>query len=315
MATEKWPAGHFYSVIPDLGNVAAVGDSDEQYMNINYNDESHLTILSELPDVLKDYHFELPGLHELTERAAIITRTSAQQTDDEARGVFRYYQINNSFEWMDGRMLFYFIKTRKPKRIIEVGSGWSTLLMHNTIEQCGLSTTVTCIEPYPVPWLTAMAARGKIELITEKLEHVGTAPFEALEANDICFIDSSHVVKVGSDCLFYINKVFPTLQKGVLVHVHDIFLPFEYPADWHKEGRFWNEQYFLYAFLMDNKRFRVVFGNTYATRFAELKHLQQGCYEGRMLQGHPVDVPFGGGSLWIEVIGPPNAVAAKSNST
>ena len=203
---------------------------------------------------------------------------------------------------MDARMLFYFIKMHKPKKIIEIGSGWSTLLMYNTIKQFDLDTKIICIEPYPLPWLLAMQKEGIIELHVSNLQDTNLELFKSLSKNDICFIDSSHVVKYDSDCLYYINKIFPILKKDVLIHIHDIFLPYEYPECWYKEGRFWNEQYFVYAFLMNNDKFKVKFGNTYATKFSKLLDIQKDSYEFKVVKNIDKTKAFGGGSLWLQVM-------------
>ena len=95
------------------------------------------------------------------------------------------------------------------------------------------------------------------------------------------FIDSSHACKINSDVLFYLINILPNLKKGVLVQINDIFLPDDYPLDWIKDGRFWNEQYFLYTYLYGNKNVKVKFSNAYAiNNFKELLDVvQEGCYE------------------------------------
>ena len=300
MINEKWEQGHFYSVLPDIKEDSNI-TSQEIFTNIEYNDKSHEEILDTLEDELSEYNFPIPGINEETDINIIIDKCAEERDLNLSGNIFNYFQINNSFEWMDGRMLFYFIKTHKPKKIIEIGSGWSTLLMYNTIKKFNLDTKITCIEPYPNPILLGMQKEGLIELNISNLQDNNLELFSHLEKNDICFIDSSHVVKYNSDCLYYINKIFPILKKNVLIHIHDIFLPFEYPKMWYKEGRFWNEQYFIYAFLMNNNKFKIKFGNSYASKFQKLFDIQKNSYEFKVIKELDKTKPFSGGSLWLEV--------------
>lgn len=300
MINEKWEQGHFYSVLPDIKEDSNIS-SQEIFTNIDFNDKSHEEILDTLEDELLEYNFPIPGINEETDTNIIIDKCAEERDLNLSRNIFNYFQINNSFEWMDGRMLFYFIKTYKPKKIIEIGSGWSTLLMYNTIKKFNLDTKIICIEPYPNPILLGMQKEGLIELNISNLQDNNLELFSQLKKNDICFIDSSHVVKYNSDCLYYINKIFPILKKDILIHIHDIFLPFEYPKMWYKEGRFWNEQYFIYAFLMNNNKFKIKFGNSYASKFQKLFDIQKNSYEFKVIKELDKTKPFSGGSLWLEV--------------
>ena len=300
MIKEQWEQGHFYSVLPEIKKNVKINDNKEIFTNIDYNDKSHLEIIANLKEELKDYKFHVPSINNQTPRDKIINVCAKHRDINLNNNIFNYYQINNTFEWMDGRMLFYFIKNKKPNTIIEIGSGWSTLLMYNTIKQFNLNTKIICIEPYPLPWLLAMENKGLIELNQTKLEEININIFDQLNKNDICFIDSSHVVKYNSDCLFYINKIFPRLKDEVLIHIHDIFLPYEYPESWYKEGRFWNEQYFVYAFLMNNNKYKIQFANTYATKFPQLLDVLKDSYEFKVLKDLDKSKAFGGGSLWLK---------------
>ncbi|MEJ2618154.1 MAG: hypothetical protein P8Z35_24570, partial [Ignavibacteriaceae bacterium] len=91
--------------------------------------------------------------------------------------------------------------------------------------------------------------------------------YKSLNEGDILFVDSSHIVKLGSDVNFIISEVFPILKKGVIVHIHDIFYPFQYPQKWFMEGRAWNEAYFIKAFLQYNDTFSILFFNNFMQRF------------------------------------------------
>ena len=211
---------------------------------------------------------------------------------------------------MDGRknIILLFAKNN-PKKIIEIGSGNSTLLMYNTKKKFNLDIEIICIEPYPEEstditsdnnWLKTLAKKGEITLIEKNLENVNVKLFKELGENDMLFIDSTHVAKLDSDVMYYFTKLFPLLNTGVMIHIHDIFFPYDYPLDWLKEGRFWNEQYFLYVFLQFNTKFKIQFCNSYALhKFGDkLKDIQKNSYEFR---NGIVSEAFGGGSIWLKV--------------
>jgi len=218
----------------------------------------------------------------------------------ERQQQLKYTLMNDSFEWMDSRLLYYFLQKNKPQKIIEIGSGNSTLLIYNTKQMHNLDLEIICIEPYPSYYLKELHKIKEITLIEDKIENVDLSIFKTLTSNDILFIDSSHVLKLDSDVMYYFTKIFPLLQKDVLIHVHDIFLPYDYPLDWLKQGRFWNEQYFLYVFLQYNTKFKIKFSNTYA-KFkysTSLRNIQKNTYE---IKNKFVQGVFAGGSIWIVV--------------
>ena len=152
------------------------------------------------------------------------------------------------------------IRHFKPQRIIEVGSGYSTLMSLNAIaankkETAEYNCGFTCIEPYEIPWLETLAVKLN-RIPVEKLE---PAYFQQLEENDILFIDSSHMIRPQGDVLFEFLQVLPVLKKGVIIHMHDIFTPKDYPDEWILEShRMWNEQYLLEAFLTNNDSFEII---------------------------------------------------------
>ena len=160
----------------------------------------------------------------------------------------------------DAEIYYNIVRTRKPRRIIEIGSGNSTLMALEAIaanrrEDASYECRVTCIEPYEMPWLEATG----VEVVRERVEQVDLARFAELSANDILFIDSSHVIRPHADVLREFNEILPILADGVLVQIHDIFTPRDYPEAWLRaERRLWNEQYLLEAFLAFNTRFRVL---------------------------------------------------------
>jgi hypothetical protein len=162
------------------------------------------------------------------------------------------------------------IRHFKPRRVIEIGSGMSTVLTAEAIrknELEGRSCLFTAIEPFPAKFLSHIP--GLTELLQTKVQRVPLERFCSLEANDILFIDSSHVVKIGGDVVYEYLEIIPRLKPGVLVHCHDIFLPAEYPKQWVMTNRiFWTEQYLLQAFLTHNRAFEILL----AASFLHLRH-------------------------------------------
>ena len=230
MISELWQPGHFYSVIPNI--TEDYNNEDKKFLNLDFNDGSHKSILNEINNYLVNFDKEF-GHIDVSER----------------QNNLQYTLLNGQFEWMDARLLHYFLQKNKPKKIIEIGSGNSTLLTYNTKLMFNLDIDIICIEPYPSDYLKKLNDTCKITLIQSCLENVDLNIFTTLTENDILFIDSSHVLKLDSDVMFYFTKIFPLLNKNVLIHIHDIFFPYDYPLAWLKQGRFWNEQYFLYVFF------------------------------------------------------------------
>jgi hypothetical protein len=171
---------------------------------------------------------------------------------------FRYQ--NNWFGPGDAEALYSMIRHAKPQRIIEIGCGQSTLVAHFAIadamaEDPQYQCQQICYEPFENPWLDDLG----IEVIRKQIERTELAPFRSLSAGDIVFIDSSHVLRPMGDVEFEFLHILPILPKGVIVHVHDIFSPRDYPAKWlNEDRRFWNEQYLLEAFLSFNKEFEII---------------------------------------------------------
>lgn len=181
----------------------------------------------------------------------------AQLTAPEAgRPAFRYDA--GGYGSGDADALYAMLRHLKPARMIEVGSGNSTLvaaraLARNAVD--GQACEHICIEPYEKPWLESVGAK----VIREKVESLGVGFFDQLQAGDVLFIDSSHVIRPFGDVLTLYQAVIPRLAKGVIVHAHDIFTPFDYPETWLRaERRLWNEQYLLEAMIAHSPRYRVL---------------------------------------------------------
>lgn len=185
---------------------------------------------------------------------------SIDKQKSHAPGRPSFYINNGAFGPGDADLYYLMIRNLKPKRIIEIGSGFSTLLALEAVKKNaaeGVHTKLICIEPYETAWLDTC---NEIELIRKRLEELDLSFFSQLEENDILFIDSSHIIQPDNDVLYEYLRLLPALNKGVLIHVHDIFSPRNYRQEWiTEEVRFWNEQYLLEAFLYYNQSFSVVF--------------------------------------------------------
>lgn len=177
--------------------------------------------------------------------------------EDPGTGGFHYN--NGMFESGDAELWYSMIRHRKPRMIVEVGSGMSThlaraALRKNAEEVPGYSCRHVCIEPFEAPWLEGAG----VETIRKRVEEVDMALFEALGPEDFLFIDSSHVIRPQGDVLFLYLTVLPRLRSGVTIHAHDIFTPRDYPSAWLLERKWlWNEQYLLEAVLTENTRLEV----------------------------------------------------------
>jgi hypothetical protein len=180
--------------------------------------------------------------------------------DSRNDGSVHFHYRNGSFEILDAECYHGIIRSLKPKQILEVGSGFSTLLALEAIrknkeENSDYHCLLTCIEPYERPFLDSL----EVTLMRQKVEDIPFEHFQALQSGDILFIDSSHVIRPGGDVLHLILGVLPRLQRGVWVHVHDIFLPNDYPLQWlSREFRLWNEQYLLEAFLLAGEQYEIM---------------------------------------------------------
>lgn len=179
---------------------------------------------------------------------------------------YQYYLNNGSFESVDAEIAYCMIRHFKPKIFFEIGSGNSTYLAAQAIlknrqdhNDCDL---IAC-EPYPNNTLKA-GFPGLSRLMESNVQNVSLSEFSRLRENDILFIDSSHVLGIDSDVRYEFLELIPRLNKGVIVHVHDIFLPAEYPREWiMDEHCFFNEQYLLQAFLMFNNSFEVLWAGSF----------------------------------------------------
>lgn len=224
---------------------------------------------------------------------------------DELRGIPRdpagdggpFYR-NGFFESGDAEILYSLLRLFKPRRVVEVGSGFSTLFARraveaNTREDPTYVCEHVCIEPYRAPWLERTGA----QVVRERVEDCDLAVFDKLGSNDVLFIDSSHVVRPRGDVLWLYLELIPRLAEGCLVHVHDIFTPRDYPAQWVRtERRLWNEQYLVEALLSGGDRLEVLLALNFL-QHASPAALHAAC---PVLAEEPAREP---GSLWLRVRG------------
>ncbi len=218
---------------------------------------------------------ELPGIRMNEDRQlALLQRLAAAYRDEYSRFPLeptaephRYFVNNGGYESVDGEMLYSMIRDIKPRRIFEIGSGNSTYVAADAVLRNAAEGAPECqliaFEPYPNDVLRA-GFPGLSSLVGTLAQDIPLSRFDELEADDILFIDSSHVLKIGSDVQYLFLEVLPRLRTGVVVHVHDIFLPAEYREEWlRKQHWFWNEQYLLQAFLAFNNAFDVLWAASY----------------------------------------------------
>jgi len=236
---------HFYEPIPDTRNLKkTLWKKDRFLTGINYQDKKQIELLSFFSKNYKKEYMALPA---------------------EKKGS-GYYVKNGMFESVDGEILYCMVRRFKPQQVVEAGSGFTTFLIDKALNE-NKTGSLTIIDPYPDE-IFKHGGIGKHKVIRDKIENVPLASFEKLKANDVLFIDSSHVVKTGSDAQYEFMEILPRLKKGVIIHVHDIFLPSEYPMRQIVENHvFWNEEYMLYAFMQYNDYFEVLWGGSFMHLF------------------------------------------------
>jgi len=274
-----FPPGHFYSPICDPSDLlrrqdvlwpqAPPQEREPEDPSIDYNIARQLELLARMAPYVPEIDFPI----------------------DPPADPTRYYYRNDQYPCLDAEVLFCMIRHTSPAKIVEVGSGFSTLIMAEVNRRFYDSTLeIACIEPYPRQFLID-GVPGVSQLIRQPVQSVSPSVFDFLTAGDILFIDSSHVSKTGSDVNHLLFNILPFLKEGVYVHFHDIFLPDEYPKRWAiEEGRNWNEQYLVRAFLQFNSAFEIVWGS----------YLMITRYPTRTVSTFPRCQELGaGGSLWL----------------
>lgn len=248
MELQRWrtwqPPGHFYSPIPSIEEVT------QHASKIFAIDRTSIGAV----------HLNKARQSKLLEQFSLLYK-EIPFTENPAEGL-RYYFGNGYFSYADGVTLFCMLRHIRPKRVIEVGSGFSSALMLDTNDRfLDRAINFTFIEPNPERLESVIldTDRANINILRQSVQSTPISVFRELQANDILFIDSSHVSKTGSDVNFLLFEILPILTPGVHVHFHDVFYPFEYPKEWIYEGVAWNEAYLLRAFLQYNRTFEIEF--------------------------------------------------------
>ena len=187
-------------------------------------------------------------------------------SEDEDEGSSSYHYNNGFFEGVDAEMAYSFVRKYRPAHIVEVGGGFSTRVMaaalRANLAERGMPAELLTIDPFP-DRLPDSDLDGRMKVIPKPVQQVPPTIFAALQKDDILFLDSSHVVSIGSDVVYEYLDILPRLQSGVVVHVHDVFLPSDYPREAVlKNLCFWSEQYLLQAFLAFNAEFEVLWSSS-----------------------------------------------------
>lgn len=231
---------HFYGPIPQTSQLPS----------------DFFTRRSSLPGVEMRIDGQLAWMSRWLLKEAELRALPAGPSDDPAR----FTHANLNFNHACANVLYTILRDRRPARMIEVGSGHSTLLTAEALSLNGAEGApcqFIAYEPFPPEFLRG-GIPGLHAVVPCKAQDIPLDAFMALEDGDILFIDSSHVLKAGSDVQYLYLEVIPRLARGVWVHVHDIFLPWDYPSEWVVEDyRFWTEQYLLQAFLAFNRAWQV----------------------------------------------------------
>ncbi len=245
------PPGHFYSPVPSL-------------VEIEERAEQIFAVRHDLPGITLSPEEQLGFLATLAPLARDLDLPKQQVSE------WRYWLDNPNFGPGDASVFGAMLRHLRPRRYVEVGSGWSTALALDVNERwLNNETKIAAIEPHPAQLKDLIWEGDQIEIVGKHVQDIPIEYFTCLEDGDVLFIDGSHVVKVGSDTHYLITRVLPVLQPGVFVHIHDIFWPFEYPREWIEGGRAWNEAYLLHAFLLFNSAFRIELFNNWFTAVAD----------------------------------------------
>jgi hypothetical protein len=268
--------GHFYSPIVNVDEVREVFKTRGDSINppaINISMDAHAELWKKLLPYLNDIPFP------------------EEKTDE-----YRYFFKNPAFSYGDGSILHAMLRCFRPRRLVEVGCGYSSACAVDTIDRyLDGKVDVEFVEPYP-DLLIRLLGEELAKRYTIHVCFVQKADmqiFNSLEDGDFLFIDSSHVIKTGSDVCHELFNILPTLKPGVFIHFHDIFWPFEYGQDWVlKENRSWNEIYGLRAFLMYNESFEIVFHNDFFVKTC--RNLVQ--------ESYPTMLKNSGGSIWLRKV-------------
>jgi predicted O-methyltransferase YrrM len=270
-----WPPGHYYSPIPSIKDIKQreheiFASPLHGIPGIDLNEEMQRDLFVELSRYYNEHPFIEGKMAKL-----------------------RYSSDNDYYSCSEAIFLYCMMRHVQPARIVEIGSGYSSAAILDTNELF-FDNTITCtfVEPYPEERLKTLirpADRHIINIVEQPLQNLDVKAFSSLDANDILFIDTTHVSKIDSDVNHLFFRILPCLASGVYIHFHDIFYPFEYPKEWIYQGRAWNEAYLLRAFLQYNNAFKVMFFNSF---FAQI-------YQDNLRLKMPLCAETPGTSIWL----------------
>ncbi len=266
------PPGHFYSPLPSNEEIArafARGGFGPPFSAVDLNEAGQFARIERFAG----YHADQPF-------------------PEEPVPGRRFHLGNNSYGHYDAIMLYAMLREAQPRRVIEVGSGFSSAAMLDVSEHVlARPIEFTFIDPDMIRLRPLLRADDltRCTLIERCVQDVPLETFAALEANDVLFIDSSHVSKIGSDVNRIFFDILPVLAPGVLIHIHDVTGNLEPPRGWLEEGRAWNEQYVLRAFLMYNPAYRI---ELFTSWLLNMRHAW-------FIEHMPLCARGGGGQLWL----------------
>ena len=272
-----FPPGHFYSPLPSREEIARAferGGFGPPFPGVDLNEAGQQARLERFAESYKTQPFP-----------------------EEPIAGRRFHLNNHSYGYYDAIMLYLMLREAGTRRVIEVGSGFSSALMLDANDHAfGKTMSFTFIDP-DMSRLRPLLREGDHErctLIERCVQDVPLATFQSLQANDVLFIDSSHVSKIGSDVNWIFFNILPVLAPGVLIHIHDVAGVLEYPRDWLETGRAWNEQYLLRAFLMHNSAYRIELFTSW------LRNHHKAWFAEHM----PLCMVGGGGQMWLRKLAP-----------
>jgi predicted O-methyltransferase YrrM len=216
---------------------------------------------------LEQHRQDLRATADVDAQEAFVVSLLDEYRDEIASGLgaFGYGQGRTQMPRVDADVLYAMVRRQRPRRVIEIGSGSSTAVIAAALHRNALDgapSSFTSIDPYAQPLLTGRPHDDvQFAHLGQPVQDVALDRWRELEAGDVLFVDSSHVFKPGSDVEYEFLSVYPALQRGVLVHLHDIFFPGDYPLEWTVgRSQWWNEQHVLAAVLENSDRFEVVAG-------------------------------------------------------
>ncbi len=253
----------------------------------------HLQLYDIINSFRENYAEILRGMLEYQNAFFNISENSIPANAPKGNGIVSPLQYNNGFlPALDIMAIYTMLARLKPAQYIEVGSGNSTKVAYKAIQEQKLTTKITSIDPYPRAEIDQLADT----IIRKPFETIDYTFIKTLKPRDILFIDNSHRVLPNSDAMVFFMEILPQLPSGVVVHIHDIYLPYDYPQ--FMCDRFYSEQYTLGAFIMANpQRYRPLLPNYFIFEDKELHSILNPIWQNPVLQG----VETHGGSFWIEI--------------